>query len=188
MDYLRWDPSGRFLVDAIQQPMGNSYYKYSYDNGALINIFKYIYIYIHLYVCYAITVVPFATYAAFPTYPPTTTTTTTTNTHTKKTSPTRLPLLDLPGPAAHPLPPQKTQPIPNPPPNHRHQIFQLKINAKRSPQPNTPGFRFWTFQGQLVAHVEKTQFYQFAWRPRPPPLLSAEQQRKIKKGKCVPFM
>ncbi len=33
MDYLRWDPSGRYLVDAIQQPMGNSYYKYSYDNG-----------------------------------------------------------------------------------------------------------------------------------------------------------
>lgn len=75
IDYLKWDPSGRYLTDAIQQPMGNSYYKYSYDNG----------------------------------------------------------------------------------------------------------FRMWTFQGTLIAHVEKNQFYMFQWRPRPPSLLTAEQQRKVKK-------
>jgi len=75
IDYLKWDPSGRYLTDAIQQPMGNSYYKYSYDNG----------------------------------------------------------------------------------------------------------FRVWTFQGTLIAHVEKAQFYMFQWRPRPPSLLTAEQQRKVKK-------
>lgn len=43
----------------------------------------------------------------------------------------------------------------------------------------------WTFQGQLLAHVEKGQFYQFSWRPRPPPLLTPEQQRKVKKGTCL---
>lgn len=53
---------------------------------------------------------------------------------------------------------------------------------------HSTGFRVWTFQGQLLAHVEKGQFYQFSWRPRPPPLLTPEQQRKVKKGTYVPLI
>lgn len=34
IDYLKWDPSGRFLADAIQQPIVGAYYKYTYNNGA----------------------------------------------------------------------------------------------------------------------------------------------------------
>lgn len=33
VDYLKWDPSGRFLADAIQQPIVGAYYKYTYNNG-----------------------------------------------------------------------------------------------------------------------------------------------------------
>lgn len=42
------------------------------------------------------------------------------------------------------------------------------------------GYRLWSFQGQLLAVVVLEECYQVSWRPRPPTLLSKEQQSEIK--------
>ncbi|KAL7421607.1 Translation initiation factor 3 subunit b [Cryptotrichosporon argae] len=44
-----------------------------------------------------------------------------------------------------------------------------------------PGFSLWDFKGQELQHHALDKFKQFLWRPRPPTLLSKEQQKKIRK-------
>ena len=84
VEYLKWDPSGRYLVDAIQQPMGNSYYKYSYDNGARL-------FYLHFHACVCI-ICAFACLIY-------STTTHPLNTPNATNQPDRVPPLDVPGAA-----------------------------------------------------------------------------------------
>lgn len=43
------------------------------------------------------------------------------------------------------------------------------------------GYVIWTMYGKELCRVSVDQLYQFAWRPRPPSLLSAKQQREVKK-------
>jgi translation initiation factor 3 subunit B len=43
------------------------------------------------------------------------------------------------------------------------------------------GYMMWSITGQKLQHEAKTKFYQFIWRPRPPPLLSKEEQARIEK-------
>lgn len=40
----------------------------------------------------------------------------------------------------------------------------------------------WTFQGRILKRCNLKNFVQFCWRPRPPTLLTAEQQKEIKKN------
>jgi len=42
------------------------------------------------------------------------------------------------------------------------------------------GYCIWSFQGKLLYKLLKERFYSFYWRPRPPSLLSEEQDREIK--------
>lgn len=44
------------------------------------------------------------------------------------------------------------------------------------------GYMMWSLVGQRLQHEAKTKFFQFVWRPRPPTLLSAEQQTSIEKN------
>ena len=44
------------------------------------------------------------------------------------------------------------------------------------------GYVIHTFKGNLVHRVLKDRFYQFQWRPRPPSLLSNEQEKEIHKN------
>ncbi|KAK9479963.1 hypothetical protein V1514DRAFT_366395 [Lipomyces japonicus] len=44
------------------------------------------------------------------------------------------------------------------------------------------GYRIWDLRGQLVREEHIERFKQFLWRPRPPTLLSKQQQREIKKN------
>ena len=44
------------------------------------------------------------------------------------------------------------------------------------------GFQVWSFCGQPLYKVAHNQLYQFAWRPRPACLLSADRQREIAKN------
>lgn len=44
------------------------------------------------------------------------------------------------------------------------------------------GYNIFTFQGALVASVKREKLYQFAWRPRPKGLLSAEEKKKVIKN------
>ena len=44
------------------------------------------------------------------------------------------------------------------------------------------GYQIWSFSGQLVSKRSHDRFFQFAWRPRPPCLLSAEQQKEVAKN------
>eukprot|EP00744_Colponema_vietnamica_P002564 GILI01003999.1.p2 GENE.GILI01003999.1~~GILI01003999.1.p2 ORF type:complete len:690 (-),score=205.63 GILI01003999.1:143-2212(-) len=44
------------------------------------------------------------------------------------------------------------------------------------------GYQLWTFQGRLLYRNAKENFYQVLWRPRPPTLLSKEQEDGIKKN------
>ncbi|KAI9093824.1 eukaryotic translation initiation factor eIF2A-domain-containing protein [Phlyctochytrium arcticum] len=44
------------------------------------------------------------------------------------------------------------------------------------------GFMMWTFTGQLLTKQTVPTFKQLLWRPRPPSLLSEEEQKKIKKN------
>jgi len=44
------------------------------------------------------------------------------------------------------------------------------------------GYMIHTFKGNVIHKVLKDRFYQFLWRPRPPTLLSAEQQKEINKN------
>jgi len=40
----------------------------------------------------------------------------------------------------------------------------------------------WTFYGQLLNEAPTEKFKQLAWRPRPPTLLSKEEQRQIRRN------
>ncbi|CAH0385647.1 unnamed protein product [Bemisia tabaci] len=44
------------------------------------------------------------------------------------------------------------------------------------------GYWIWSFQGKILKRYNTTSFVQFAWRPRPPTLLSPEQLKDIKKN------
>ncbi|CAA7017463.1 unnamed protein product [Microthlaspi erraticum] len=44
------------------------------------------------------------------------------------------------------------------------------------------GFTLWSFNGTLLCRILKDQFFQLAWRPRPPSLLSAEEEEEIAKN------
>lgn len=44
------------------------------------------------------------------------------------------------------------------------------------------GFMIWSFSGQPVAKLSRDRFFQFAWRPRPPCLLSNEKIKEISKN------
>jgi len=44
------------------------------------------------------------------------------------------------------------------------------------------GYNIYSFQGKLLKHVLKDEFYQLLWRPRPPSLLSEERLKQIKKN------
>jgi len=44
------------------------------------------------------------------------------------------------------------------------------------------GYNIYTFQGVLQASVKVDKMYQFAWRPRPKDLLSAEEKKKVVKN------
>lgn len=44
------------------------------------------------------------------------------------------------------------------------------------------GYYMWTFQGKVIRRVMLKNFIQFLWRPRPPTLLTDEQQREIKRN------
>merc|ERR1711871_320515 len=44
------------------------------------------------------------------------------------------------------------------------------------------GYNLWTFQGAPMYSIQKPEFYEFSWRPRPALLLSSEKQAEIKKN------
>ena len=44
------------------------------------------------------------------------------------------------------------------------------------------GYRIWTFSGNLLSDTPIEAFKQFLWRPRPPTLLSKEEQRNIRRN------
>eukprot|EP00177_Eucheuma_denticulatum_P008758 GFKZ01015908.1.p1 GENE.GFKZ01015908.1~~GFKZ01015908.1.p1 ORF type:complete len:708 (-),score=71.12 GFKZ01015908.1:1044-3167(-) len=44
------------------------------------------------------------------------------------------------------------------------------------------GYIIWTLYGKELCRVNVDQLYQFNWRPRPPSLLSAKQEREVKKN------
>lgn len=44
------------------------------------------------------------------------------------------------------------------------------------------GYYLWSFQGRILKRCNLKNFIQFSWRPRPPTLLSLEQQKEIKKN------
>ncbi|KAJ7527924.1 hypothetical protein O6H91_16G076300 [Diphasiastrum complanatum] len=41
------------------------------------------------------------------------------------------------------------------------------------------GFNIWSFQGKLIYRLPRDRFFQFLWRPRPPTLLSPEEEAEI---------
>lgn len=49
------------------------------------------------------------------------------------------------------------------------------------PQVDT-GYWMWSFQGKIVRRNNVEGFCNFLWRPRPPSLLSTEQQKEIRKN------
>ena len=44
------------------------------------------------------------------------------------------------------------------------------------------GYKLWTFQGAPMYEIQKPEFYQFVWRPRPALLISPEKQEHIKRN------
>ncbi|KAF6198747.1 hypothetical protein GE061_006769 [Apolygus lucorum] len=44
------------------------------------------------------------------------------------------------------------------------------------------GYWIWTFQGRILSRNNLQKFWGLQWRPRPPTLLTAEQQKEIKKN------
>eukprot|EP00428_Durinskia_dybowskii_P071191 CAMPEP_0170401292 /NCGR_PEP_ID=MMETSP0117_2-20130122/24947_1 /TAXON_ID=400756 /ORGANISM="Durinskia baltica, Strain CSIRO CS-38" /LENGTH=772 /DNA_ID=CAMNT_0010658085 /DNA_START=24 /DNA_END=2342 /DNA_ORIENTATION=- len=44
------------------------------------------------------------------------------------------------------------------------------------------GFNIYTFQGKLLNRVKREKLYQFAWRPRPKDLLTAEERKNVIKN------
>ncbi|KAL1412139.1 Translation initiation factor 3 subunit b [Vanrija albida] len=45
-----------------------------------------------------------------------------------------------------------------------------------------PGFNIWDFRGQQLLHANQDKFKAFAWRPRPPSLLSVADRNRISRG------
>lgn len=43
------------------------------------------------------------------------------------------------------------------------------------------GLIMWSFSGQQLYKVQKDRFFQFLWRPRPPSVLPAEEEKKVNK-------
>ena len=44
------------------------------------------------------------------------------------------------------------------------------------------GYKIWDFKGTLLREEQIERFKQLVWRPRPPTLLSKEEQKKIRKN------
>lgn len=44
------------------------------------------------------------------------------------------------------------------------------------------GFNIWSFQGKLLYRLPRDRFFQFLWRPRPPTLLTPEDESEIAKN------
>jgi translation initiation factor 3 subunit B len=44
------------------------------------------------------------------------------------------------------------------------------------------GYRIWTFSGVMLAEQPTEKFKQLHWRPRPPTLLSKEEQRTVRRN------
>lgn len=44
------------------------------------------------------------------------------------------------------------------------------------------GYKMWTFSGQPLAEAPTEKFKQLLWRPRPPTVLSKEEQRTIRRN------
>jgi translation initiation factor 3 subunit B len=44
------------------------------------------------------------------------------------------------------------------------------------------GVCVWTFNGQLLYRFMRDRFFQLTWRPRPPSLLTEEQQKEISRN------
>ena len=44
------------------------------------------------------------------------------------------------------------------------------------------GYRIWTFHGTLLSEHPTEKFKQLLWRPRPPTLLSKEEQRTVRRN------
>jgi translation initiation factor 3 subunit B len=44
------------------------------------------------------------------------------------------------------------------------------------------GYRMWTFYGQMLSDAPTEKFKQLLWRPRPPMLLSKEEQRQVRRN------
>jgi len=45
-----------------------------------------------------------------------------------------------------------------------------------------PGYKIWSFTGAELVAEQQDKFKQFLWRPRPPTLLSKDNQRKVRLG------
>lgn len=43
------------------------------------------------------------------------------------------------------------------------------------------GYRLWTFSGQILKEAPVEKFKQLLWRPRPPTLLSKEEQKNVRR-------
>lgn len=44
------------------------------------------------------------------------------------------------------------------------------------------GYKIWAFSGQLLADMPTEKFKQLLWRPRPPTLLTKEEQRNVRRN------
>jgi translation initiation factor 3 subunit B len=53
------------------------------------------------------------------------------------------------------------------------------VSALKQPMEN--GYTIWNFAGKPQLRTMKDKFYQFLWRPRPPSLLSVQEEREIRK-------
>lgn len=53
------------------------------------------------------------------------------------------------------------------------------VSALKQPMEN--GYTIWNFAGKPQLRVMKDKFYQFLWRPRPPSLLTVQEEREIRK-------
>ncbi|EKX42947.1 translation initiation factor 3, subunit B [Guillardia theta CCMP2712] len=53
------------------------------------------------------------------------------------------------------------------------------VSAFRQPMEN--GYTIWNFAGRPQLRTAKDKFFQFLWRPRPPSLLTAKQEKEIRK-------
>ncbi len=65
----------------------------------------------------------------------------------------------------------------------RGRFFVSSCSAWR--QQSDTGYFVWSFNGRLLAKVNKPKFFEFHWRPRPPTLLSANEEKKVIKNMKV---